>query len=98
MKDKKATPKGNNLTNTFISFLILIFVFMLTTEIASVTGTLRVLSCILFFCLFAIGVFYAIRITKKALYYHDWKFFWVSIFLLAIYVVLLIKEIILLRG
>ena len=90
--------KNNELISMFSSFLILIFSFLISTDIASVSGFLRVVDVILFFVLLIIGVVNTIKILRGSFMVHNWKTFMICISVLTIYLCLLIKVFIILRG
>ena len=83
--------KSNDLTSVFTSFLILIFSFLISTDIAAVSGFLRVVDIILFFILTILGTWRGIKILRDSFYVHNWKNFTIAIFILSLYLCLLVK-------
>ena len=83
--------KGNNELSIFISFLILIFSFLISSELIYTSGGLRTLNITLFFTLAIVGSFYSIKTLRNAFIFRNWKYFLTCIFLLSIYLIILIK-------
>lgn len=89
--------KGNNEVSIFISFLILIFSFLISSELIYTSGTLRVLNIVLFFTLMIIGSFYSFKTLRNAFLFRNWKYFLTCIFLLSIYLIILIKVVFIIK-